>query len=103
MGRRVTVARVGDVPPGGAISVRVEGQAIALFNVEGRFFALADTCPHQGAPLSEGTVSGGHVICPWHGAEFELASGRVLSPPATTDVPAYPVHVEGEEIQVEIP
>jgi nitrite reductase/ring-hydroxylating ferredoxin subunit len=97
------VAAVADVPPGQARQAQVGGRTLALFNVNGALYALDDTCPHRGAPLSEGEVVGAEVICPWHAARFDLASGSHLCPPARAGVKAYPVRVVGEEIQVDVP
>jgi nitrite reductase/ring-hydroxylating ferredoxin subunit len=102
MSERITIARTGDIPEGRGLAVDVEGLCIAVFNVEGRFYAIDDTCPHAGASLAEGDVDGTIVECPLHGARFDLATGALLSPPADRSVTAYKVHVEGEDIQVEL-
>jgi nitrite reductase/ring-hydroxylating ferredoxin subunit len=60
--------------------VEVEGQKIALFRVGQAFHALSDTCTHRGGPLSEGTVEGADVACPWHGARFDIETGAVMRP-----------------------
>lgn len=73
----VTVARVADVAPGTAKAVVVGEREIALFNVDGTFYALDNTCPHQGGPLAEGWIEGRRVTCPWHAWTFELASGSM--------------------------
>jgi nitrite reductase (NADH) small subunit/3-phenylpropionate/trans-cinnamate dioxygenase ferredoxin subunit len=97
------VAAVADVPPGQARQAKLGGHTLALFNVEGTLYALDDTCPHRGAPLSEGEVIGTAVVCPWHAASFDLASGNHLCPPARAGVKSYPVRLVGDEIQVELP
>jgi len=81
--------------------VEVEGQKIALFRVDGAFNALSDTCTHRGGPLSEGTVEGTEVTCPWHGAKFDIRTGAVLGPPAQQGVRSYPVRVTGADIEIE--
>ena len=63
----IKVASTADLAPGEARSVEVAGKKIALFNLEGSFYAIDDTCTHRGGPLSEGEVSGEEVTCPWHG------------------------------------
>ncbi len=73
----VTVARVADVAPGTARVVVVGEREIALFNVNGTFYALDNTCPHQGGPLAEGWVEGMRVTCPWHAWTFELSDGSM--------------------------
>src|SRR6185503_9261984 len=97
------VAAVTDLASGKCMAVQAGGQTIALFNVGGTFYAIGDTCTHRGGPLSEGTIQGTTVICPWHGACFELGSGKNLTPPAPGPVPSYRVRVEGTDLQVEIP
>jgi nitrite reductase (NADH) small subunit len=97
----VKVAAVQDVPPGTAKQAKVGGKTLALFNVAGTFYAIDDTCPHRGAPLSEGAVEGHEVTCPWHAANFDVTSGAHLSPPARKDVACYKVQVIGDEVQVD--
>ena len=98
----IKIAQVTDVASGQACAFNVEGQRIALFNVQGTYYAIADTCTHDGGPLSEGQVQGSTVTCPWHGAEFDLKSGAVLGPPAFEGVPSYRVVIEGNDIKVEL-
>ncbi len=110
-----TVCREGEIPRGGRNIVDVAGRSIGIFNVEGRFFALKNVCPHQGARLCEGTLKGvtaldaddrpvlereGEVIrCPWHGWEFDIASGRSLFNPERLRVKTYPVTIEEEVVK----
>ena len=82
--------------------VEVEGQKIALFRVNGAFYALSDTCTHRGGPLSEGTVEATEVTCPWHGAKFDIRTGAVLGPPAPQAVKSYPVRVTGADVEIEV-
>lgn len=98
----VTVAKVTDVPPGTARTVEVGGTLLALFNVNGTFYALANCCPHAGGPLGEGTLRGEIVECPWHGWRFNVQTGER---PLNADIKATccPVRVEGEAIQVRLP
>ena len=96
----VTVARVGEIPEGGVKVVRVDDQAIAVFNVGGEYYALDDVCTHDGGPLAEGPIDAHVVECPRHGARFDIRTGAVLSLPATVPVPTYSVRIEGDEIQV---
>ena len=84
------------------LNKKIEGQKVALFNVEGAYYAIGDTCTHRGGPLSEGDVQGTEVSCPWHGAHFDLKTGAVLGPPAQKGVPSYKVTVEGDAIKVEV-
>ena len=99
MAKLLKIAKTKDVPPGQAAAFTIEGQKIALFNVEGTYYAIGDTCTHRGGPLSEGDVQGTRVTCPWHGADFDLQTGAVLGPPAQKGVPSYKVVVEGDDIK----
>ncbi|MCH8873871.1 non-heme iron oxygenase ferredoxin subunit [candidate division KSB1 bacterium] len=88
--------------PGQGKMVEVSGKKIALFNVEGSFYAIDDTCTHRGGPLSEGTIEGEEVECPWHGAHFNIKSGTVTNPPAATGVTKYNVRLNGDDIEIEV-
>jgi len=77
MAKLVKIAETKDLTPGQAAAFDVEGQKIALFNAHGTFYAIGDTCTHRGGPLSEGSVAGTTVTCPWH--ERILISKPVLS------------------------
>lgn len=96
----VTVARVGEIPEGGVKVVRFEDQAVAVFHVDGAYYAMDDVCTHDGGPLAEGTIEGAVIECPRHGARFDIRTGAVLSLPAITPVPTYSVRIEGNEIKV---
>ena len=102
MGEFIKVAMVGDMARGEARRVEAGGKRIALFNIDGTFYAIDDTCTHRGGPLSEGMVLGAEVTCPWHGAVFNVTSGAALGAPAPRDVARYAVRVEGEDIKVEL-
>jgi 3-phenylpropionate/trans-cinnamate dioxygenase ferredoxin subunit len=108
---RHVVARVDELPEGGRLIVTVKGHSIGLFNVDGRLYGLLNRCPHQGAELCRGSVLGQidsdgpgdyrldesrpFVVCPWHGWEFDLATGRSYFDPRRTRVRPYPVEVAG--------
>ncbi len=102
MGQLHKVAETKDLPPGSGMAVEVEGRQLAIFNVDGKYFAIDDTCPHSGGPLSEGDLEGEQVVCPWHGAIFDLKDGSVQCPPADEGVGCYRVEVDGDDIKVEI-
>lgn len=97
------VATVQELPPGKAKQVTLGNRNVALFNIAGAFYAIDDTCPHRGAPLSEGDVDRNEVTCPWHGARFDVTTGSHLCPPAPHGVASYKVQVVGDEVQVELP
>ncbi len=95
------VAKVGEIPDGGGAPFEVNGRVIAVFLVNGEYFAIDDNCPHQGAPLCDGLVQSKTVTCSWHGWRFSLEDGRWLDSPRTR-VGSYPVRVVGDEIQVQV-
>ncbi len=103
LGEMTTVAKANDLAPGKAICVEVAGQKVALFNIDGSYYAIGDSCTHVGGPLSEGEVNGTIVTCPLHCAEFDVTSGSVVGPPADENVPCYKVHRDGEDIKIETP
>ncbi len=98
MAEIVKVAETKDIPPGEGIAVEVKDERIAIFNVEGKFYAITDTCPHMGGPLSEGFADEDSVTCPWHGWNFEFED-----PGEDDGVTRYPVHVDGDDIKIELP
>jgi len=98
----VKVAKADEVPGGGGKLVQVAGKQIALFQVEGKYYAIDNSCTHVGGPLSEGEVEGTVVECPWHGSRFSLETGKVLYRPASADVACYPVRREGDDIEIEV-
>ena len=98
----VKVAKTNEIEPGQARLVDVQGKRIALFNIDGTFFALDSTCTHKGGPLAEGEISGHEVTCPWHGARFDVRTGKVVGPPAQQAVARYGVRVTESDIEVEM-
>ena len=103
MARFRRVADVKSIPSGSAAIFEVGAKKIAVFNVEGSFYAVDNTCPHRGGPVGEGSLRGTTVSCPWHGAQFDVTSGQVLGSPATADITSYATKVEGDSVWVEIP
>ena len=98
----VKVAKTSDIPPGEAKAVDIGAKRIAIFNIEGTYHAIDDTCTHRGGPLSEGMVAGNEVTCPWHGAVFDVTTGSVMGLPAPRSVAGYEVRIEGGDIEVEL-
>lgn len=102
MGRWVLVASIRQVPPGTGRTVVALGRRIALFNQEGEFHAIDDTCPHRGASLGEGLLHQGRVICPWHSWMFDVRTG-VCPDSQDIVVQSYPARSSGEDVWVEVP
>ena len=102
MSEFVKVAERIELPPGGKKLVDLDGRAIAVFNVDGEFFAIDDICTHDGGPLAEGTLEGAEIRCPRHGARFDVRTGKALSFPAFEPVDTHKVEVRGEDIYVAV-
>jgi nitrite reductase/ring-hydroxylating ferredoxin subunit len=103
MAQSTKVADLKALPPGKSACVEFDGETVALFNVGGTVYAIANTCTHRGGPLSEGEVEGTTVTCPWHGAHFDLKTGAAVGPPATQSVKRYQVTVKGYDILLSVP
>ena len=99
MSERVSAGKTTDIPEGGAKVVAVGGDDVAVFHVDGKFYAMSDSCPHAGGPLSEGEIDGGAVLCPWHGWAFTLDPDD-KTPPSDM-ICKYRVTVEDDEVFVE--
>ena len=99
----VRIARCHDIPPREGRAVRVGNREIAIFNLEGRFLAIENRCPHKGGPLADGIVSGDSVVCPLHAWKLSLETGRGLnSPSASSCVETFRTRVEDGVILVEL-
>ena len=102
MAEFVKAAKSDEIAPGESKIVELNGKKIAIFNVEGALYAIDDTCTHRGGPLSQGEVRGTTVTCPWHGAQYDLKTGGVLTAPAPQGVASYNVVVEGDDVSIEL-
>lgn len=87
----------------GVIQVHVDGKAVALANAGGQLYAVADTCTHEEASLSDGDIIGTSIECPMHGGRFDLATGAVKALPPVIPVQVYDVRVEGDDVYVREP
>jgi len=101
MGKPVKVAETTDLNPGEGKVVEVEGKTLALFNVDGTYYAIDNTCLHRGGPLGEGELEEKVVTCPWHGWRYNVTTGANVNNPAVK-VSSFPVTVEGTTVFVEI-
>jgi nitrite reductase (NADH) small subunit len=93
------VAQLDDLAPGRSKKVTVNGRAIALFNIDGTFYAIHNTCPHEGGPLAEGRLKGYVVACPWHDLAFDIRNGQGTDGGGYC-VGSYEVRVEGTDVWV---
>ena len=96
------VAKTNEIPAGQGCLFEVNERMIAIFNDNGEFKAIDDTCPHAGASLSEGWLDSGCVTCPWHAWQFKLDDGTYTQNPKLA-IEVFPVRVEGDQIFVTIP
>lgn len=99
MGRFVRAASVADIPDGTGRAVALDGVEVAVFNLGGEFYAIDNTCPHRGASLGRGELQGEEVICPLHGWQFNVKTGRM---PMGGGVRSFNVRVEEGAVLVEI-
>jgi len=96
----VDVVDANSLEEGKNIVIDVEGTNIAVFRIEGAFYAIEDVCSHDGAEIASGKLEGDEVICPRHGARFCVKTGEVKSPPAYENIACFPLRIENGKVQV---
>jgi len=96
-------ADIDDLDEGALLGVEVDGEPVCLAKVNGAICAFTDNCTHISGPLSDGDLDGEVLTCPWHGAQFNIRTGKVLRGPARQDIMTYPVKVDGRTILVGLP
>lgn len=99
----VAIAPIADLPDGERLFVEIGEHSLVIFNISGSLYAIGDVCSHDNGPVGDGDLEGFEIICPRHGARFDIRSGKVLRFPAVEDIPAYPVRVVDGQIEVGIP
>jgi 3-phenylpropionate/trans-cinnamate dioxygenase ferredoxin component len=99
MSEYVAVAQPEELTPGEGRVVEVNGNEVALFNLNGTFYAIDNVCVHQGGPLGEGVLEGEHVVCPWHRWKYNVKSGVCEANPSVK-VKTYSVKLEDGQIKV---
>lgn len=95
-----TVANSDEIKPGERMVVEFGRCWVAIFNVDGVYYAIEDVCTHDDGPLAEGELNDCIITCPRHGATFDIRTGKVLSPPAMLDVKSFEVRLEGSAVQI---
>src|SRR5215213_706757 len=101
--KEIKIATTSELKDGEMKQVSAEGTDILLTRVDGRYHAVGAHCPHYGAPLAEGVLSGDRIVCPWHHACFNATTGDLEEPPALDSLPCYEVRVDGESVIVSLP
>lgn len=101
MTKFIKIGRAEDIAPGEKRVYEVDGFGIVVANLHGNFYAVDDLCTHDGGPLGEGDLENGHIICPRHGARFDLRTGAALTMPAFEPIATYVVKVENGDLLIE--
>ncbi|MDD5411790.1 MAG: non-heme iron oxygenase ferredoxin subunit [Methylobacter sp.] len=96
----VDVVNEDELENGKNVVVDVDGTDVAVFKIDGSFYAIEDVCTHDGAEIASGVLEGDEIICPRHGARFCVKTGEVKAPPAYEDIDCFPVRIENGKVQV---
>ncbi len=99
----IGIAPVSDIPLGERMYVDIDQFHLVIFNIAGGLFCISDVCSHDNGPVGEGELDEYEIVCPRHGAHFDVRTGKVRSLPAIVDIPAYPVRVVDGNIEVGVP
>jgi nitrite reductase/ring-hydroxylating ferredoxin subunit len=94
-------AKTDELPVGSVREFQVEGKTLAIANVDGKFYAINNTCLHRGGPLGQGELQGKILTCPWHGWQYDVTTGK-LTMNAAAGVECYALEVKGEDIWVDL-
>jgi len=94
-------AKTDELPAGSVREFQVEGTTLAIANVDGKFYAINNTCLHRGGPLGQGELQGKILTCPWHGWQYDVTTGKLTMNPAV-GVKCYALEVKGEDIWVDL-
>jgi nitrite reductase (NADH) small subunit len=97
----IKAARRSDIPEGSGRSINIGCRIVGLFHASGEFYAIDNSCQHQGGPLGDGEVYGTRVVCPWHGWEYDFSNGCNVDDPSVK-LTCFAVKVEGDDVLVEI-
>lgn len=102
MPERLDLCSTSDVAPGSALKVETGDLVLAVFNVDGEFFVIDDTCTHGPGSLSEGYIEDDVVECNFHNGQFNIKTGEVVSPPCMIPIKTYPVSVVDDRVTIEV-
>lgn len=96
----IRAAKKDEIPAGSIRELQLDGTTVALANVDGKLYAIENTCLHHGGPLGQGELSGKVVTCPWHGWQYDVTNGKVTMNPSV-GVRCYPIEIRGEDVFVD--
>jgi 3-phenylpropionate/trans-cinnamate dioxygenase ferredoxin subunit len=99
----IPVGSVEEIKEGERLFIEIDDKPIVILNISGHYYAIADVCSHDDGPVGEGSLERFEIICPRHGARFDVRTGKVLALPAFVDIPAYPIRLVGDQIEIGIP
>jgi 3-phenylpropionate/trans-cinnamate dioxygenase ferredoxin subunit len=99
----IPIGSVEELNEGERLFIEIDGKPIMVINLHGEYFAIRDVCSHDDGPVGEGNLEGYEIICPRHGARFDIRTGKVIALPAFVDIPAYPIRIVGDQIEIGIP
>lgn len=100
MAELTRIAGTANIKPGTGAAIEAGEKSLAVFNVEGTYYAIDNECVHRGGPLGDGELEGTTVTCPWHGWTYDVTTGKCINNPSAC-VKSYPVHIEGADIKVQ--
>ena len=98
-----SVAKTDDLDEGEAMQVIIGRKEIAIYNLDGKFYATDDICTHAYASLADGYVEGELIECPLHGGCFDIKTGKAMTPPVSEDLKTYELKIDGEQILIGVP
>lgn len=101
--RYFKVVKISEFPEGERIFFEVESHPIVLFKVNGEYLATGDLCSHDAGPIGDGELDGEEIVCPRHGARFDIHTGKALTLPAVVGIPVYPIRIIDDFIEIGIP
>jgi 3-phenylpropionate/trans-cinnamate dioxygenase ferredoxin subunit len=99
----IEIGPVDELETGDRLYVEIDDLPIVVFYIAGELFAIGDVCSHDDGPLGDGELAGMDIVCPRHGARFDVRNGKAVSLPAVVDIPAYPVRVQDGQIEIGVP
>ena len=97
-----TIEDIDQLPDGERLFVEINDEPIVVINISGQYYAIGDVCTHDNGPLGDGEVEDNSIVCPRHGAKFDIRNGKALTLPAVKNTPTYPVRVINNQIQIGI-